>query len=70
MTTIDDLGKSITEMTDEELFALHREVRQSRRTSKRAAKASTKKKVNTVALVKSLSEEDRRKLIEELEGIE
>jgi len=35
MATIDDLRKSITEMSDDELFNLHREVRQSRRTSKR-----------------------------------
>ena len=72
MATIDDLRKSISKMSDEELFNLHREVRQSRRTSKRTAKVSTrkpKKEVDVVGMAKSLSEEARRKLIEELEGL-
>ena len=72
MATIDDLRKSITEMSDDELFNLHREVRQSRRTSKRVTKPAkkTKKEINVVEMVKGMSEEDRRKLISELEGME
>jgi len=69
MATIDDLRKSITEMSDDELFNLHREVRQSRRTSKRVTKPTkkTKKEINMVEMVKGMSEEDRRQLLKELE---
>ena len=71
MATINDLRKSITEMSDDELFKLHREVRQSRRTSKRVTKPTkkTKKEINVVDMAKGMSEEDRRELIKELEGM-
>ena len=72
MATIDDLHKSITTRSDEELFKLHRDIRQSRRTSKRPSKVTSKpkKKVDITKLLKGMSEEDRRKLVEELEGME
>ena len=72
MATIDDLHESITTMSTEDLFKLHRDIRQSRRVSKRVTKATKKpkKEVNAAKLTKGMSEEDRRLLISELEEME
>ena len=71
MATIDDLRKSITEMSDDELFKLHRDIRQSRRTPKKTTKGPTrkpKKTVDVIGMAKSMTEEARRELIRELEN--
>ena len=71
MATIDDLHESITTMSNEDLFKLHRDIRQSRRTSKKVSKSTKKPKkaVDMSKMLKGMSEEDRRKLIEDLEGM-
>jgi len=57
MATINDLGQSISEMTDEQLIARLRNIRLLRRTRTTSAKASKKpaKKINVTAdLIKEL----------------
>jgi len=60
---IDDLNKSITEMSDDELRELIMNNRKNRRQKPQPKKKSNK----TNSLVKNLTEEERLKLIKELE---
>jgi len=72
MATINDLGKSISDMSDDELIERLRELRQSRRTpkasQKRAAAKPKQKPLDLNAAANMLSDEARKKLIETLEG--
>ena len=74
MATIEDLNKSLSDMTEEELIERMRTIRHSRRVTKK--KVSTKSKAKPVkpldvgATMKSMSPEARAKLIQELEGME
>ncbi len=69
---IEDLKKSVSEMTDEELMALVLETRKSRHTSKRvekAVKVEEKKAGNEVdRLLKNLSQGDMAALLKSLRG--
>lgn len=69
MATINDLGKSVSDMTDEELLERLKEMRHSRRTHKapikRAAKAQKPVELNPA----NLSEDQAANLIAELEGM-
>ena len=69
MATINDIGKSLSSLSDDELFDLHRNIRQSRRITKRTTKVSSKPKskvVDTKKQIEGMSQEARDKLIEEL----
>ena len=72
MATIHDLKKSILELPDEEAFELIKEVRFARRQPpKKATKSGKKrspKKLDIKGMMQSMSEEQRNKLIAELEG--
>jgi len=69
MATINDLGKSISDMTEEELFERLRDLRQSRRTRKPSKKASSykKKEIDLNKVVGSMTPEARLRLAEMLE---
>ena len=69
MATINDLGRSLSDLSDDELFELHRKIRESRRTKKRSYKATstTKSKKQPIkAAINSMSQDEKDKLIEEL----
>ena len=69
MATINDLGKSITSMTDEELMERMRDLRQSRRTPKAKRKSTAKKKeVNVNAELAKMTPEMKMQLLKQLEG--
>ena len=72
MATINDLGKSISDMSNDELIERLRELRQSRRTTKvsrkRAAAKPKQKPLDLNVAASMLSDEARKKLIETLEG--
>jgi hypothetical protein len=71
MATIHDLKKSILELPDEEAFELIKEVRFKRRQAPKKAKKGTPKrsprKLDIKSMVQTMSEEQRQKLISELE---
>ena len=68
MATINDLGKSITSMTDDELMERVRDLRQSRRTPKAKRKPTTKKKaVDVNAELAKMTPEMKKRLLETLE---
>ena len=71
MATINDLGKSITSATDEELIERLRDLRQSRRTpkAKRTSTAARKKKeVNVKVELAKMTPEMKAQLLKTLEG--
>ena len=69
MATINDLGKSITSMTDDELMERVRDLRQSRRTPKAKRKPATKKKaVDVNAELAKMTPEMKMQLLKQLEG--
>uniref|UniRef100_A0A6M3KCN6 Uncharacterized protein n=1 Tax=viral metagenome TaxID=1070528 RepID=A0A6M3KCN6_9ZZZZ len=73
MATISDFGKSVTQMSQDELFGLLRELRQSRRTNKRPAKSSkksstSKKEIDIFSALQGMPQAMRDALIKELEG--
>ena len=70
MATINNLNKSISDMTTEELHERIREIRLSRRTPKarKQTKAKKEKPVDVKKTVDSLSGDLKRKLLEALEG--
>ena len=69
MATINDLGKSITSMTDDELMERIRDLRQSRRTPKAKRKSTAKKKeVNVNAELAKMTPEMKMQLLKQLEG--
>lgn len=73
MATINNLGKSLGDLTDDELYELHYKIRESRRTKKRSAKVSSKKPKKEIDLkteVNKMSQSAKDKLIEELMGME
>lgn len=69
MAKIDDLKKSLSDMSDDELMEALKNVRSKRRTP---AKKKTKKKksqaINVKGLTKNMSADDIAKLLEELGG--
>ena len=71
MTTIHDLKESILEMDNEKAFELIKEVRFKRRQPpKKATRKSTKRsprKLDIKSMISGMSEEQRQKLISELE---
>ena len=70
MATINNLGKSITSATDEELIERLRDLRQSRRTpkAKRTSTAARKKKeVNVKVELAKMTPEMKKRLLETLE---
>lgn len=69
MATINDLGKSITSATDEELIERLRDLRQSRRTPKAKRKSTAKKKeVNVKVELAKMTPEMKMQLLKTLEG--
>lgn len=71
MATIDNLHKSISEKSDEELIHLLKDVRASRRITKKSSKAQNttiKKSAAAAKAVKGLPQSDLAALISELEG--
>jgi hypothetical protein len=74
MATLSDLRTSISQMPDEEAFELIKQVRFLRRQipPKKQRKSSTKRKpskpIDPLGAVKKMSEEERIKLINQLEG--
>lgn len=73
MATIDDLNTSISEMSQEEATRLLMGIRSNRRTRKTAVKTTKKKKSapkkKLVFSLEDLSDEQRLKLIAELEDM-
>lgn len=71
---IADIRKSISEMSEEELYNTLREMRASRRISKKppsepkTAKAKSEKKLDVMALFNTMSDADKLALISSLEG--
>ena len=74
MATINDLGRSLSDLSDDELFELHRKIRESRRTKKRSYKVSSsskpKKQANVKTEINKMSQEAKDKLVEELLSME
>lgn len=72
MATIENLNKSISEMSEQELIDRMLEIRKSRRTSNvKKSKAKSKPKASDpIAYAKKLSSDARAKLIAELEEME
>jgi len=69
MATIDDLSKSISSMTDDELMERMRDLRQSRRTPKARRKSTAKKKeVDVNAELAKMTPEMKKQLLRTLEG--
>ena len=68
MATINNLNKSISEMTDEELYDRLRTIRQKLRQVKKPTVTTKSPKANPKAILAGMSEEDRKALIEVLEG--
>ena len=69
MATINDLGKSISSMSDEELMERMRDLRQSRRTPKAKRKSTTKKKeIDVNAELAKMTPEMKAQLLKTLEG--
>lgn len=70
MATLRDLKPSITQMSDEEAFALVKEVRFLRRQipPKKARASSQKKPISPKATVAALSKEQKLLLLKELTG--
>jgi len=67
MVTINDLGLSVSEMTDEQLLERLKEMRHSRRTHKVSVKSTTKASKPAELKVASLTEDQASNLIAELE---
>tara|TARA_R100000808_G_C2114077_1_gene127261 strand:- start:171 stop:383 length:213 start_codon:yes stop_codon:yes gene_type:complete len=68
MATIDNLKKSLSEMSDEELMEALKDVRSKRRTPAKAKSARKSKKINVKGLTKNMSADDVAKLLAELGG--
>lgn len=68
MATTDDLNKSTSEMSDEELLTLLRRVRASRRTHKNVGSKPAPRQKTKIP-VGALTSVQRQELIEELEGM-
>ena len=69
MATINNLSKSISDMSDDELYDKLRGIRQKLRQVKSPTVTSkAKKKANPKAILAGMPEELRKALIEELEG--
>ena len=71
MATIDDLNTSIVEMEHERLTKLFLEIRQSRRIKKKkpTSTSKTKPQKSTKSILASMSEDQKSKLIAELEEL-
>ena len=71
MSTIHNLNTSITNMTDEECITLLKGIRLSRRTPKKKKKstgsAKGKKSVDISALMQSMSLDDKKAILKDLE---
>jgi len=67
MATIDNLGLSVSEMTDEQLLERLKEMRHSRRTHKAPIKRATKASKPAELRVSSLTGDQAQNLIAELE---
>ena len=65
---IDDLNTSISEMDKTAVFLLIRELRESRRTSKKKPSAPKQKASKIDKAIKQMTPEQRQSLIEQLEG--
>ena len=71
MAAINDLGKSLSDLSDDELFDLHKKIRESRRTKKRSYKStSSTKPKGAKSIAAKLSQADKEKLLEELLNME
>ena len=70
MTTINDLNKSISEMSEEDLKNTILDLRRSRRIPKATNKKKTKvaKSADISTVLNAMSEEDKLKLLEDLEA--
>ena len=67
MSTIDNLHKSISEMPDDELLDLLKQVRASRRITKATTKPRNATTRKSAAPPKGLTQEARAALVQELE---
>ncbi len=69
MATINDLGKSITSMTDDELIEHLRDLRQSRRTPKAKRKSRDRKReeINVNTELAKMTPEMKMQLLKQLE---
>ena len=67
METIDDLNKSICDMSDEEAFSLLKELRQSRRTSKKKPTERRKAESQVEKMLSKITPEMAKRLLEVLE---
>lgn len=65
MDSIDKLKKSVSNMSDNELFDLVRDIRTSRRTSKSRGTKKTKE-LDLSSLINSLSSEDADRLLKRI----
>ena len=70
---IDDLNKSISEMSDDELYETLKTIRSNRRKPEQTTKTKTKsksksksKKDSFAKMLENLSSDERKKLLEEL----
>ena len=70
MTTIDDLGKPLSEMTMEELLALNKKNRAARSVTppERVKTARKKRKVNFLNTIANMSDEQKAELLKTLGG--
>lgn len=72
MSQIDDLKESISELDENQLMALLKDVRQNRRISKKpqtVRKAQVEKSSTGIdAILDKMSDEDKQKLLEKLRG--
>ena len=75
MAKIDDLKKSVSDMTDEELMEALKTIRSNRRIpakkasgKRKTAKKSKSKKINIAGLTGGLSADVAQQLLKELEG--
>jgi len=69
MATIDNLHKSISEMSDDELLDLLKQVRASRRVTKTTTKSQNATSRKPAAPPKGLTQEAKAALIRELEDM-
>jgi topoisomerase IA-like protein len=71
MATIADLRTSITSMDDQEAFALIKEIRFLRRQPppKTSRKTTTTKPATAKSLVRTMTAEQKKKLLEDLGGL-
>lgn len=68
MAQLEDIKKSISDMSTDDLIELHRKVRGSRRTPKEKPKAVKAKQSSLVKMVGKMSKEQAAALLEALGG--